>query len=257
MTRDTVELACTETGAGDPVVLIMGLGADATAWRQHTDAWSRSFRCIALDNRGAGRSPAPPGPYTTRQLAEDTAALMERLGVGPAAVVGISMGGAIAQELALSRPDLVSRLVLTATWSRPHAYTTSVLRTLGRARAATAPAAFTEHLQTLIWTPGWFAAHESELVAAREVPPAVGLEGLEGQLAACETHDAHRRLGAVTVPTLVTAGTADRFIPADLSADVAEAIPGSTFEPFRDRGHVHHWEELDRYNGLVGDWLAR
>jgi pimeloyl-ACP methyl ester carboxylesterase len=257
MTSGVVDLACTESGSGEPVVLLMGLGADASAWRPHADAWSRSFRCVSVDNRGAGRSPAPPGPYTTRQLAADTAALMERLDLGPAAVVGISMGGAIAQELALARPDLVSKLVLTAAWSRPHPYTGAVLETLGRVRASLAPTEFVRHLQTLIWTPDWFSAHESELSAARQEQPTVGIEGLEGQLAACLTHDAHGRLGAVAVPTLVTAGTADRFVPAGSSALLADAIPGARYESFRDRGHVHHWEELDRFNELVGDWLAR
>lgn len=114
-----VDLAWTETGLGDPVLLIMGLNAPGSAWQPHVDQWSQSFRCLAVDNRGAGASPAPPGPYTTAAMAEDHIRLIENLSLGRCRVVGISMGGAIAQELALRRPDLVERLVLVATWAGP------------------------------------------------------------------------------------------------------------------------------------------
>lgn len=250
-----VVLAHTETGSGPPLLLIMGLNAPGSAWAPHTKAWSAAFRCIAVDNRGAGLSPAPPGPYRTAALAEDCAALIERLGLGPCRVAGISMGGAVAQELALRRPDLVERLVLVATWSRPHPYTRAVLDTLAEVRSRCDVAAFTTHLQTLVWTPDWFAAHADELIATRSDEPAVGVEALAAQAAACRDHDAYDRLDRIRVPTLVTAGGRDRFIPTPLSAEIAARIPDARWELFADTGHVHHWEELERFNDTVQEFL--
>lgn len=248
-------LEYTERGQGPPLILIMGLNADASAWSPHVDAWMRSFRCFAVDNRGAGRSPAPPGPYKTPDLADDYAALIRHLGIGPTPVVGISMGGAIAQELALRHPDLVDRLVLVATWARCDPYTDAVLEGIAAVRRFGDPAAFTAHLQTLVWTPAWFDEHAGDLAEQRLLPLPVAADALAAQVSACRTHDALGRVGRIGVPTLVTAGGVDRFVPSELSRLVAEVIPGATFELFADTGHVHHWEELDRFNNLIEGWL--
>ncbi len=254
-TGSPVALAHNESGSGPPLLLIMGLNAPGSAWAPHTKAWSATYRCIEIDNRGAGRSPAPPGPYGTAVMADDCAALIEDLGVGPCRVAGISMGGAIAQELALRRPDLVERLVLVATWSRPHPYTRAVLDTLVEVRSRGDLATFGTHLQTLVWTPDWFAAHEEDLVVARSEQPAVDRPALAAQAAACRDHDAYDRLDRIRVPTLVTAGGRDRFIPPALSAEIAARIPDARWELFADTGHVHHWEELDRFNDTVEEFL--
>ena len=99
--RQGINLGYREAGRGEPLVLAMGLGADSTAWERHVQRWARGYRCIAVDNRGAGASSAPPGPYSTAQLADDYAELIVELDLGPVQVVGVSMGGAIGQELAL------------------------------------------------------------------------------------------------------------------------------------------------------------
>ena len=108
-----------ETGSGDPLLLINGIGGTCLGWEPLLPALAARFRVVASDNRGVGRSAAPPGPYTTRQLADDAAALLAHLGVARAHVVGSSMGGMIAQELALAYPALVDRLVLYGTFARP------------------------------------------------------------------------------------------------------------------------------------------
>jgi pimeloyl-ACP methyl ester carboxylesterase len=236
-------------------VLVMGINADATAWTPHTEQWQRSFRCIAVDNPGAGRSPAPPGLDTTAAVADDYAALIDRLHLGPATVVGISMGGAVAQELALRHPEMVERLVLVATWAACDPYTATVLEVIGALRQHVSPAQYTAHLQSLVWTPRWFDEHVDELTAQREQEPAVPTEALLGQLAACRTHDTTDRLGAIAVPTLVTAGGVDRFVPPEVSAELSRRIPGARLELFAHTGHVHHWEELRRFNDLVEEWI--
>lgn len=251
-----VDLAYTVVGDGEPVVLIMGINAPGAAWEPHVRHWSATFRCIVVDNRGAGASPAPDGPYSSALMADDYAALIRRLGLGPSRIVGISLGGAIAQELALRHPDLVRSLVLVASWARTDAYTSAVLDTIAEVRLAASDEVFSEYLQTLVWTPGWFGAHSDELAAGRQAPLAVERHALAAQVAACLSHDAVGRLGSLAVPVLVTAGDADRFIPHAVSLALAEAIPGSRFETFEGSGHVHHWEHLERFNTLVAEWLA-
>jgi pimeloyl-ACP methyl ester carboxylesterase len=251
-----VDLTFQESGSGDPVVLVMGLGAAGEAWQPHTDAWSRTYRCISVDNRGTGSSPAPDGPYTTRAMADDIALLIGRLDLGPVRVVGLSMGGAIAQELALAHPELVQRLVLVATWARCDSYTRQLLELLASVREQAEPATFTALLQTIIWTPEWFDLHLAELRAEQEHAEPMSRSAFVAQVAACTTHNTIARLRDIAVPTLVTAGSADVFIRPGMTAEVAAGIPGAQLEVFDRGGHTHHWEHLDRFNDLVERWLA-
>ncbi len=254
----TVELAYEEIGAGRPLLLVMGLGADRAAWAPHVSRWADRFRCIVVDNRGAGRSPAPPGPYTTAAMADDYAALLAGLdGIGGGVdVVGISMGGGIAQELALRHPGLVRRLVLVAAWARAGAYTRDVLAGLAAARRGLTAAEYVTALQCLIWTPGWFERNAADLAADRDAPQAVEPEALAAQASACATHDTLDRLAAIAAPALVTAGALDRFVPVRLSAELAAGLPAARLELFENTGHVHHFEDVDRFNTLVEDWLT-
>jgi pimeloyl-ACP methyl ester carboxylesterase len=251
-----VTLTYRESGHGEPLLLIMGLGADASAWDPHVAEWSKGFRCIAVDNRGAGRSPAPPGPYTTEAMADDYARLLRDRGVEGVRVVGISMGGAIAQELALRHPELVSKLVLVATWARLTPYAQEVFAHLARVRAAVPPGVFTQTLQLWIWSAGWYDAHLDELRAEREAADgAMSQAAFEAQAAACISHDTVDRLAGIRVPTLVTAGEGDIFVPTAVSRALAERIPRAELEIFRGWAHTHHWEDLDRFNALVREWL--
>ena len=104
-----------ESGSGEPLILIMGLGGDLQAWALQVPALARHFRVITLDNRGAGRTSSPDKPYSIAGMAEDVAGLMDHLGIARANVLGFSMGGYIAQELALRHADKVDKLILLAT----------------------------------------------------------------------------------------------------------------------------------------------
>jgi pimeloyl-ACP methyl ester carboxylesterase len=254
-TSGGVELAYTATGAGDPLVLIMGLGADRTAWDLHVEAFATGFRCFAVDNRGAGTSGRPDGPYTTAAMADDYAALIDRLGLGPVRVAGISMGGAIAQELALRRPDLVQRMVLVSTWARCDAYTKEIFQHFAAMHSVADAEEFTRLLQLWIWTPEHVGANLDELRAARRAPGAMTPEAFAAQCAACIDHDALDRLGEIGAPTLITSGDRDIFTPLAYAEELHTHIPGSELVVFPGTGHAHHWEALEAFNHTVMEWL--
>jgi pimeloyl-ACP methyl ester carboxylesterase len=250
-----VRISYVRRGEGEPVVLIMGLGADLGAWEPHVAAWHRSFACYAVDNRGAGDSDRPAGPYSTTQLADDYAGLIRSLGLRSVSVVGVSMGGAIAQELALRHPELVSRLVLVSSWAKVDGFTEDAFIELAEARGVLSSEAFTRTLQLKIWASTHYNAHRRELTAARLEKPATSVESFRAQAQACIDHDSSDRLGDLRIPVLVTAGDMDAFVPVDLQRQLAMSIPEASFRVFEGAGHAHHWERLDEFNSVIEGWL--
>ncbi|MGH7754213.1 MAG: alpha/beta fold hydrolase, partial [Gemmatimonadales bacterium] len=119
-----------EAGSGDPLILIMGFTGDLQGWALQVPALAKHYRVITIDNRGAGRTSAPDRPYTIAGMAEDVAAVMDRLGVAKAHVLGYSMGGYIAQSLALAHPGKVDKLILLSTGPSVDGYGRSVVRSM-------------------------------------------------------------------------------------------------------------------------------
>ena len=243
-------------GEGRPLLLVMGLGADVSAWQDHVSVYSERFRCILVDNRGVGRSGKPTGPYSTVQMADDCAKVVDAVSNTPVAVVGISMGGAIAQELALRHPSLVRRLVLVSTWARCDGYLAEVFDHLRVAHEVLGPAEFAQMLQLRIWSSSYVSAHLQELQDARQVIAAVPVpdHAFAAQSAACTGHDTLSRLSSIDAPTLVTAGREDCFTVLSHAEQVHSAIRGSRLEIFPG-GHAHHWEQLEAFNDLTSAWL--
>ena len=254
---DGLEIGCELRGSGAPLLLLMGLGAPGAAWEPHVREWEKHFRCIVMDNRGAGASGKPAGPYTTARMADDAAGLLDQLDLPAVHVAGISMGSAIAQELALRRPDRVRRLVLISSWARCDDYMKQLFETFALTRSRLSPQAFTRLLQLWIWTPGYFSAQRDAMVEAAEqagVDP-MPEAAFAAQCQACLTHDTLDRLARITQPSLLTVGDADIFTPPRLSIAMQEQLPQARLEVFAGGGHCHHWEELDRFNRTVCDFL--
>jgi len=254
---DGSTIAWEERGAGKPILLIMGLGAGRSAWNLHAQAFEKTFRCLIPDNRGIGDSSAPAGPYTTTQMADDHAAVIRAAGEERASVVGISLGGAIAQQLALRHPDLVEKLVLVSTWARCLPSSVDCFEELQELRPKLTPAEFTRRLQHLIWTPetinkNYFNLHDDRFQTDQWT---MTHEAFSAQCEAALSHDTSAQLSEIAAPSLITVGTHDIFTPVHSSMELANGIPNSRLEKFTGDGHAHHWESLDRFNALCEEFL--
>lgn len=248
-----------ERGSGEPLVLIMGFGADGALWEKHAHVYEKHFRCIILDNRGVGKSDQPPGPYSTAAMAKDTIAVMDHAGVQQALVAGISMGGAIAQELALNYPDRVKKLLLVCSWPRFNNYAKAVYENLKHIRVTASGEHFMELLQLWIFAPPYYQKHwgdlKSDAIEAGKNPTPQTRDGFEGQLDACINHDTVERLHQIKVPVLITIGMKDIFTPPEFSQILHDKIEGSILSSYLDGGHVHHWEDLERFNRETTEFL--
>ena len=224
-------------GEGEPLILIMGFGAEGDVWEKHVSVYEQHFSCIVLDNRGVGRSDQPKGPYTTAMMAADTIAVMDHAGVSKARVAGISMGGAIAQELALNYADRVKSLALISTWPVFNNYTKTVYENLKKLRVTSKPDDFMELLQLWIFAPPYYKDGIADLKegqqGARDNSNPQTQNGFEGQLDACIYHDTVSRLSEIKVPTLITIGAMDIFTPPAFSKMLHSGIQGSELFHFR------------------------
>ncbi|NQX60738.1 alpha/beta fold hydrolase [Paenibacillus qinlingensis] len=259
--REGCSIYYTERGKGAPLVLLMGLGADSTVWEQHVQAYEAHFRCILVDNRGAGRTGKPNGPYTTRGMAKDTLAVLDDLGIKRAHVSGISMGSGIAQHVALLSPERVLSLTLNCPWHKVDVYTRRIFETLRNAYEVMTISDFQKLLQLFIFTPAYHEAHLDDLLAkqqgASEYEYSMPTHAFQAQCDACNTHNTKGLLGSIVAPTLITVGERDVFTPPHLSRSIAKEIPHAEVVVFKDSGHTHHWDQLERFNELTLSFMLR
>jgi pimeloyl-ACP methyl ester carboxylesterase len=215
-----VELFYQDVGDGEPLLLIMGFGGDSTAWAFQIADFSARHRVIAFDNRGVGQSDAPDRPYTTHMMARDTLGLMDALGVDRAHVIGVSMGGMIAQELVLAHPDRVRSLHLACTFARRALNSAWRDMRVGLGREST--------LRTLglsLFSPTTYAERpefiEALLQNSLANPYPQTLAGFLRQGEAVAAHDALDRLSAIRCPTLVSVAEDDILVPPRFAREIA------------------------------------
>ena len=248
-----------ERGSGPPLLLIMGLGADGSMWEPHVLEYEKYFRCIIIDNRGAGRSSKPDGPYTTAMLAEDATGVLTALGIKSAHIAGISMGGAIAQEIALHHPELIKSLVLVSTWAKCDNYCTRVFEMLRAMNQTADPTAFTRLLQLWIFTSSYHEEYMDDLVFREESgaknPYPMPAYAFAAQCDACITHNTLDRLDRIVAPTLITVGDEDIFTPMCFAKALEKKIQGSKLFVFKGGAHAHHWEFLDDFNSRTIEFM--
>ena len=252
-------------GSGEPLVLINGLGYDLWMWHKMIRGLAERFQVVTFDNRGAGKSDKPAGPYTAQLLADDLAGLLAELDIDRAAGMGHSMGGFVAQALVLSRPDLVSKLILSATnFGGPNhiPVTQEALVILMDTQAD--PVERLRRGIVVSCAPG-FADANPEMVEAwvthrLEVP--LDLQGYQAQIAiglSLTTAEAsfEPRLKDVQAPTLILFGEHDKVVPPGNAELLAREITGSQIKILADAGHFFPLEAPDAANAIIIDFLKK
>jgi len=244
---------------GTPLVLVMGLGSDSSAWRFQLAALAPRYRVLVFDNRGVGQSDAPDVPYTTRGLADDLVGLLDGLGVERAHLLGLSMGGAIAQEAVLATPERFASLQLHATWAGPHPYFQALVAAVRTARLHFDRESFYRALSVWLFTPACFATRPDlvELVVrwGTDHPFPAPVQSYLHQTEAVLAHDARSRLQLVRCPTLVTVGNLDLVTPPVLAEELVTLIPGARLVRIPGAGHGALWEAAEVFNGICVDFL--
>ena len=249
-----------EHGSGFPLLLINGLGSDHLEWLHQLPSFSGSFRVVVFDNRGTGRSGVPPGPYTTAQMADDAAALLRFLGIARAHVLGVSLGGMIAQEVAIRHPDRVEGLVLGCTGPGG----TLSIRPSPEAMAAFAlakgddPEGELRRMIPFLYTDACCRERPEEIEGfiRRRMENPTPAEGYIAQLAAAVTHDASGRLERIRARTLVITGDADRLVNMENSSRIAERIPAAKLVVLPGAPHRLFAENADAFNREVLSFLV-
>lgn len=254
------DIAYAEVGQGFPLLLLHGLAGDHQAWIPQMETWKERFRVVAPDNRGAGASSQLDEPISTRDMAGDMLALLDHLGIARAHVVGRSMGGAIAQHLALMAPDRVQSLALCASFARLDPFGARVLANMREVLEWTGSwADHARHSVRNFVSPDFFDANPERvaaierLIGGEQRLPACYIR----QNRACLEHDTISSLESIRCPTLVLSGGRDPICPPICARWMVAGIPGAEAVEFEGCSHFFLMEEPQRFMAVMEDWLAR
>jgi pimeloyl-ACP methyl ester carboxylesterase len=246
-------------GSGPPLLFLNGSGATLAKSGMLIDLFTARFEVVAHDQRGLGQTSVPPGPYSMADYAADAVAVLDAAGWVSARVVGVSFGGMVAQELAVTFPERVERLALVCT-SPGGASPSYPLHELAGLPAAERDALRIRLLDTR-FTPEWLAAHPSdqrlvEFMADRSGPASEGevAPGEREQLLARSRHDVVDRLGAVRCPTLVASGRYDGIAPVANGEAIASRVPDAELRVY-EGGHAFFVQDRTALPEIL-DFLA-
>ncbi len=267
-----IEIYYEEHGSGDPLLLVMGLAADSTAWMFQTPDFAERYRTVAFDNRGVGRTSKPSGPYSVHQMADDAVGLLDALGIERTHVLGVSMGGMIAQEIALRNPERVRGLILACTYPEPDSTVEAqrnfavgqfggTVTAAGEVRIdlqALDPMKFMQHLLPSVFNQEFIDRELPKLlqVFGGALQYGFSMEAILGQVEAVMGHNATDRLHQIKTPTLVITGDADRLVPPANSDLLAREIPGAQLVKIPGGSHGFNFETPALFNRTVLDFLA-
>ena len=249
-------------GSGVPIIMIMGLGAPGDKWKHNYELLSKWFWCIVPDNRGAGLSDKPEAEsYTTEQMADDIIGIMDALDIKKAHVMGVSMGGAIAQQVALKVPDRVLSLILTSTFASVSPAFKKALNLICELKEDTDPAVLK---QLNLWmTYGQYTQihHPEKIEKSIEedaaYPYPMPVYAYKAQCGACLSHNTAGRLHELKMPVLIAAGAKDLFMNIEKTMELVHGIPQAEFYLAPEGGHVHQWEYPEPYDSVVVGFLMK
>jgi pimeloyl-ACP methyl ester carboxylesterase len=240
-------------GRGEPLVMIQGCGGNVTLWETQIETLSKHFQLILFDSRGMGRSQVTPGNYTTQLLAQDTADLMEQLEIETAYILGWSMGGKIAQELAIARPDLVKKLIIAASASKFPDRSAFVFKAFLDMLHQGEYESLARWQMSLCFSDSFFSNAEAVAttlnVFLNPTYP-VTLEGFNSQVAALISHDRREQLQGIRVPTLVLGAQEDGFYPASVVRETAAEIRGAKVQ-ILPGSHLCYIERPEEFSQAV------
>jgi 3-oxoadipate enol-lactonase len=246
-------------GQGDPIVMIMGLGGARSSWRFQTGFFKKYYRTVTFDNRGVGKSDKPASPYTIRMMADDTIGLMDQLSIVKAHVLGVSMGGMIAQELAINHPERVEKLVLGCTFARAGSSADSpemnkAMETYGK--SSQNEVSQRRLISTMLdlsfntWSNRVFI-----LPFAKIAIRFFSIAGITEQMKAVSTHDTVERLKMIRAQTLVITGTEDKLVNPISSEIIAKLVPNAKLVRLPGGGHTFFMEMHSDFNREVLHFL--
>jgi 3-oxoadipate enol-lactonase len=246
-------------GSGpETVVLVNGLADDLETWSGQVPALLEAgYRVLSFDNRGIGLSDKPLGPYTTAMFAADTKALVDHLEIADFHLLGVSMGGMIAQEYACAYPDDLRSVTLACTYAAPGPFCSRMFNLWADMASVMGVPAVMRDVTLWAFTPEFFEDRPDEAVefetAMRylDQPTPAYL----AQLHSIQNHDATARLGSLSVPTMVLAGETDILIPVELSRRLHALIPGARWAT-TPGGHACLWEYPDPFNRAFLSFIA-
>jgi pimeloyl-ACP methyl ester carboxylesterase len=246
-------------GKGHPLVLIMGLRRNVEWWYRQIPELSKHFQIIAFDNRGAGRSDKPDMEYSIRLFADDTAGIMDALAISKARILGISMGGYVAQELALNYPAKVRNLVLGCTGPGGDRAVMMAPDRMDKftANKGLSPEEILRKDMDIYFSDDYVDRHPEKIeefveISGRFYQPA---DAFFRQYDACLRHDTGDRLCDISVPTLILTGDDDPLVPSQNSYILKNLIPGADLSVFPGGRHCFFIEYADKFNKTAVDFL--
>jgi len=256
-TQDGAELWCEARGEGEPLLLVTGLGGNASFWTEQQPLFAAKYRTITYDHRGTGRSTLSRMRYSVEQMAADALAVLDGLGVERAHLVGHSTGGCIGQVLALEHPHRVASLVASSSWAAPDDYFRRLFEVRRRALEEGGPTTYVRCGTLFQYSPEWIAGHMPEIEAAERAtlaafpPTDIVLSKIEAIL----RFDRAADLPRLRVPTLVNAAVDDLICPPYFSRALAAAIPGAQLGILPQGGHFCPRSHPRQYFSNVGAFL--
>lgn len=255
---DGARIWWTSEGEGEPVVLVMGLAYPSDMWFRVSPVLAGHYRVLRLDNRGAGRTGDVPGaPYSVEMMAGDVLAVLDEAGETSAHVIGASMGGLIAQEIALAAPERVRSLVLACTHPGvAHSVWDPQALALLTSRSSLTPLQAAEASIPFNYAEGTPRRRIEEDWAVR-LPLACTPAGYLAQVQGSSKWSGLERLPSLRVPTLVVHGEGDRLVPAVNGRRIAQAVPGAELVIIADANHLFFTDQPERTHEVLLDWVGR
>jgi 3-oxoadipate enol-lactonase len=247
-----------EAGQGEPLLMVQGLGTDHLGWMLQVPELSKHFRVITFDNRDVGQSKQADGPYEIADMARDALALADYLELDSYHLIGMSMGGAIAQEIALITPERLRTLTLVVTFAGGGNWAIERSRLWAELRGALGYETQLDWLLLFGMSERFYesperVAYSKQLMRANPHPQSA--EAFRRQVEASGRHEARDRLAAISVPTHVIGAEHDTLVPVWKSKEIAELIPGADYSVMPGAPHALNMERAEEFNEMVLGWL--